>query len=345
MFKYRCPACGASGLSSASYSTVGVCPACGAALARGATVGVPEPDPVSWADEREAWIRSAYHEIAAGPRVEGGSKMRGRTNASLRLGRWRVQAAEAIDVARWQLERQWALMRRKPWPPLARPAPAPVSKGRRRLLTLPAAVTPARALTFAGLLLAVLSVGAVLQEPDARRANPQPATVGPLIDSLRPEVAAEAAPHMRDASGHQGDEGRSATRESRRSAESRREGGGPRSRTEERESRTPRRSERERVASRAVSDDRNATGRSPAAQSPGSSEPDPVAQQPAAPEPAAPAPAAPAPAAPAPVATAPAPTAPQQEQSEAEDDGEIRGPHPHGGRPGQSGDRDEDDDD
>jgi len=47
MFKYRCPACGATAYSSASYSTLGECPSCGQSLREEESVRVPEPAPIS----------------------------------------------------------------------------------------------------------------------------------------------------------------------------------------------------------------------------------------------------------------------------------------------------------
>lgn len=251
------------------------------------------------------------------------------TKAWLRLRRWGIQAVDAIDVARWQFERQWAHLRRKPWPPPAHLSPGAVPRRRPRALPLPAAVTPARGVSVAALLVAVLSVGALLQEPDGRGANARGAKVGPLLDSLRPEASAQAAPNTNGSATRKDDAVRHTTREPQRSATSRGESKKARSRKKERESRASGRSKRERVASRVGGGgggDRQATGRSPAAQSPAASSPAPPAQQPAAPEPAAP----------APVTAAPAPAAPPQEPTRSGDAGGETRAHPHGGPPGHS---------
>ena len=43
MFQYRCPTCGVTAYSSASYATVGICPSCGSPLADTALETIPEP--------------------------------------------------------------------------------------------------------------------------------------------------------------------------------------------------------------------------------------------------------------------------------------------------------------
>ena len=322
MFEYRCPACGASGLSSASYSTVGVCPACGALLGSGASPNVPEPDPISWADQRAAWARSAYHEIGAGPPVREGSNMPARNKAALTVGRLRVQAAEAIDVALWRMQRRWALIRRKPWPPRAHPALAPVPERRRSV----PAVTPARAVAIGSLLVALLAVGFALHDPDDPRATTREAKVKPLIDRLPPYATAEAAPRVRVRGAREDHEGRGATSESRGTGEELRDEKA-RDVAKARASRKPRRSERDRAPGRPTSGRPPSGGGSPAAESPAAPGAAPVTAAPAAPEPAEPAPVA-----------APAPP-PTQEAPAPDDGGATRGGHPHGGPPGQSGGR------
>lgn len=47
MFEYRCPSCGVTAYSSASYATVGICPSCESPLPDEAFVTVSEPDPIA----------------------------------------------------------------------------------------------------------------------------------------------------------------------------------------------------------------------------------------------------------------------------------------------------------
>ena len=57
MFEYRCPACGVTAFSSASYATVGVCPSCESPLADDAFATVPEPDPIAIKGRLTAAVR------------------------------------------------------------------------------------------------------------------------------------------------------------------------------------------------------------------------------------------------------------------------------------------------
>lgn len=57
MFEYRCPACGVTAYSSASYATVGICPSCESPLADDAFVTVPEPDPIAITGRLTAAVR------------------------------------------------------------------------------------------------------------------------------------------------------------------------------------------------------------------------------------------------------------------------------------------------
>jgi hypothetical protein len=47
MFQYRCPTCGVTAYSSASYATVGICPSCESPLADAALETIPEPAAIS----------------------------------------------------------------------------------------------------------------------------------------------------------------------------------------------------------------------------------------------------------------------------------------------------------
>jgi hypothetical protein len=54
MFEYRCPSCGVTAYSSASYATVGICPSCESPLAEAT---VPEPDPIAVTGRLAAAVR------------------------------------------------------------------------------------------------------------------------------------------------------------------------------------------------------------------------------------------------------------------------------------------------